>query len=52
MCGLAQLIHQTFAAAHEVAEIDATELHRIGANRSDDRRNQPEAAIEGALIRQ
>ena len=36
----------------EAAEIGATEIHRIGANRSDDRRNQPEVAIEGALIRQ
>jgi hypothetical protein len=48
MCGLTHLNHHIFAAAHEAAEIDAAEIHRIGANRPDDRRNQPEVAIKGS----
>jgi hypothetical protein len=52
MCGVTHLNHHLSAAAHEAAEIDAAEIHRIGANRSDHRRNEPEVAIEGSSVGQ
>jgi hypothetical protein len=50
MCSLTHLIHQSSAAAHEAAEIDASEKRRNGSNLSDDQRNEPEVAIEGAPV--